>query len=284
MLRIGEFSRLSQVTVKTLRYYDEIGLLTPAHVDPLTNHRSYQAEQLPRIHRIVALKELGLSLEQIALMLDDSPDVEKMRGMLHLKRAEIQHRVRDEQHRLAQVEFRLRMLEAEEYMPDIEIIVKPVAAFRALTLRRRYATPAELQRAGEEMQAMVVAAGVTSTGVPLEIHHGEEFTLVDLDVEFAGPVGTTWTQDVPMGMYGALSVRDVAALASAATYMHEGSLEHLPEKLALVQRWAVANNYRIGDEVRLVYHGGPLHYQHEANVVEVQCKVAPVETPAEVEA
>ena len=63
MFKIGEFSKLSQVTVKTLRYYDEIGLLKPAEVDRFTSYRYYSARQLPRLHRILALKDLGLSLE-----------------------------------------------------------------------------------------------------------------------------------------------------------------------------------------------------------------------------
>ena len=68
MLKIGEFSRLSQVTVKTLHHYDDLGLLRPAHIDQETGYRYYTVEQLPRIHRIMAIKELGLSLEQIGLM------------------------------------------------------------------------------------------------------------------------------------------------------------------------------------------------------------------------
>ncbi len=63
VLKIGEFSRLSQVTVKTLHHCDELGLLQPAHIDQFTGYRYYTVEQLPRIHRIMALKELGLSLE-----------------------------------------------------------------------------------------------------------------------------------------------------------------------------------------------------------------------------
>ena len=63
MFRIGEFSRFSRVSVKMLRHYDELGLLTPAHVDPQSNYRYYSADQLPRLHRIVALKDLGFRLE-----------------------------------------------------------------------------------------------------------------------------------------------------------------------------------------------------------------------------
>jgi DNA-binding transcriptional MerR regulator len=62
MFKIGEFSKFSQVTVKTLRYYDQIGLLKPAEVDRFTGYRYYSVDQLPRLNRILALKDLGLSL------------------------------------------------------------------------------------------------------------------------------------------------------------------------------------------------------------------------------
>ena len=278
MLRIGEFSRLSQVTVKTLRYYDEIGLLKAATVDPFTNHRYYTVDQLTCIHRIVALKELGLSLQQIAQMLNDNLDLQEMRGMLKLKHAEIQQRVQAEQARLTQVgKFRLRLLEVEEQMPEIEIVVKQVEAFHALTLRRTYATAEECQRFGDQLQPLaeeaVKKANVPYLGPETEIHYGEEFRFTDIDMEFVGRVEPSWTQDLPLGDLGTFVVREVAGLETAATYMHEGAIEQLPEKLALVQRWAVANNYRLCDEIRLVHHRGPLHYQDENNLIEVQCKI-----------
>ena len=88
MFRIGEFSKLSQVPVKTLRYYDEIGLLRPAKVDDFTGYRYYSADQLPRLNRILALKDLDLSLAQIGELLDGDLPAEQMRGMLRLKQAE----------------------------------------------------------------------------------------------------------------------------------------------------------------------------------------------------
>ena len=89
MLKIGEFSRLSQVTVKTLHHYDDLGLIKPAYIDPATGYRFYTVEQLPRIHRIMALKEMGLSLEQIGLILENELSTEQIRGILHFKQAEI---------------------------------------------------------------------------------------------------------------------------------------------------------------------------------------------------
>ena len=100
MLKIGEFSRLSQVTVKTLHHYDELGLIKPAHIDSITSYRFYTVEQLPRIHRIIALKELGLSLEQIGIMLNEELPTEQIRGMLKLKQGEIQQNVREARRQL----------------------------------------------------------------------------------------------------------------------------------------------------------------------------------------
>jgi DNA-binding transcriptional MerR regulator len=66
MLRIGDFGRIARVSVQTLRHYDDLGLLKPVEVDAFTGYRYYAFDQLPRLHRILALKDLGLSLEEIA--------------------------------------------------------------------------------------------------------------------------------------------------------------------------------------------------------------------------
>src|SRR5271170_4978225 len=98
MLRIGDFSSLSQITIKTLRYYDEQGLLRPAHVDAVTGYRYYAVSQLPRLHRILALRDLGFSLDQIGSILNDGVTAKQLRGMLLLLRqVEQQAKVEEEQ-------------------------------------------------------------------------------------------------------------------------------------------------------------------------------------------
>src|SRR5688572_15991188 len=82
MFRIGEFSQITRVTVDTLRYYDAIGLLKPAKVDPFTSYRYYSAKQLMSLNRILALKEIGFSLEEIARILHEKPSTDELRGML----------------------------------------------------------------------------------------------------------------------------------------------------------------------------------------------------------
>src|SRR5919107_2651682 len=92
MLSIGHFARHGRVSVRMLRHYDAIGLLQPACVDRATGYRSYDAGQLSRLNRIVALKGLGFTLEQVRYILDEV-SVEELRGMLRLRQAELQSQI-----------------------------------------------------------------------------------------------------------------------------------------------------------------------------------------------
>src|SRR5215213_4921397 len=100
MIKIGDFARLSQVSVVTLRYYDEMDLLKPVEVDRFTGYRYYSADQLPRLNRILALKGLGFSLEQISEVLVEGLSPEQMRGMFRLRHAQISQQLAEVQSQL----------------------------------------------------------------------------------------------------------------------------------------------------------------------------------------
>jgi DNA-binding transcriptional MerR regulator len=260
MLKIGEFSRLCQVTVKTLRYYDEIGLLKPSQTDKFTDYRYYTIDQLPRIHSIMALKELGLSLEEIArLLLEDLPP-EQLRGMYRLKQAETEQRIREEQGRLAQIEFRLRQIELEGVVQTLDIIIKQVEPFYALTLRRNIRASEERTVIRDALQAAVQQGLIKpSGGTPVSIFYEDEFQGDYLDTEFVVPVRPGHTSTVSLGDLGTLKLREIPAIETAATYLHQGNYGALNEKYLLLQRWAVENSYKLSGTWRFVYHRGPMH-------------------------
>src|ERR1700722_5955214 len=122
MLSIGEFASLGMVSVRTLRHYDEIGLLPPAHIDQQTGYRGYSADQLGQLNRIAALKGLGLSLAQTRQLLDGITLAE-LRGMLLLRRAQLERELAEHQRQLLGVESRLRYIEREGVMPVDDIVV-----------------------------------------------------------------------------------------------------------------------------------------------------------------
>jgi DNA-binding transcriptional MerR regulator/effector-binding domain-containing protein len=136
MFSIGEFARLGGVSVRTLRHYDEIGLLRPATVDPDTGYRGYSATQLGQINRIIALKEFGLSLAQIRRLLD-GVTLGELRGMLLLRRAQLEHELDQQTNQLLGVEARLRSIAGEDGMPADDIVAKTIPATGVVVISGR---------------------------------------------------------------------------------------------------------------------------------------------------
>ena len=133
MFSIGEFARLGAVSIRTLRHYDEIGLLRPAKVDPQTGYRCYLASQLGQLNRIVALKELGLSLAQAKQLLAGITP-EELQGMLVLRRAELEQELAARENQLLEVEARLGFIAKEGTMPADDITVKKIPAMGVVAL------------------------------------------------------------------------------------------------------------------------------------------------------
>ena len=247
MFKIGEFSKLSQVPAKTLRYYDQIDLLKPAKVDRFTGYRYYSASQLPRLNRILALKDLGLSLDQIGLLLEDDLSPDQIRGMLRLKQTEIQEQVQAEQKRLAQVEWRLKRIEQEEAMPKHEVALKKVPTTTVVSIRETVPSPGDIGRLFGEVFAHLGQNKVSPAGPPVGIYHDKEFQEQNIDVEIAVPVSGT----VPDGE----RVRNSAlpAAKEMACVVHEGGFETIGATYGQMMAWIEANGYHVAGPCREVY-------------------------------
>jgi DNA-binding transcriptional MerR regulator len=287
MLRIGEFSRLSQVTVKALHYYDEMGLLKPAHIDPFTSYRYYSIDQLPRIHRIVAFKELGLSLEQITVLLDDDVPANQLRELFRRQRSQIQQRIDEDQVRLAQVDFRLRMIEMEDAMPELDVIVKPVPPLRALTFRvskREGNDTRSMLQFQREVEDAIAQGRFKMTGPVMQLYETKEFLAEFEDFEFFFPVDDTQTEDVPLATYGTLQLKTIPGMPMMATYVHHSTndegldMPHVSEVMPVLRRWIVENGYRLCGTHRTVRHYGPFqHAEYRDWITEYQHEIAPAE-------
>lgn len=167
MIPIGDFARLGQVSVRMLRHYDRIGLLTPVSVDPGSGYRRYAAAQLARLNRIVALKELGFTLDQVGVALDRDLDAGELRGMLRLRRAELAQAEALTLARLAGVEHRLRLIEKENVVNTTEYVVKSLPALRLAA--RRGSAQSQPEIAGFVGPAFAELAGpVAAAGGSLE--------------------------------------------------------------------------------------------------------------------
>ncbi len=254
MFKIGDFSRLSQVSVNTLRHYDELGLLKPLQVDRFTGYRYYSIEQLPRLQCILALKDLGLSLEQIAQALDKQLSPEEMRGMLRLKRAEVEQQAQAEQARLVRIEARLRYLEMEGKMPDYEVVVKKVEPHWVAFEREIVPTVAEMQprcsAMFNEVYTWIGAQGLKPDGPALSIYYDPEYVEQNIDVETAA-----FIEKPPTTARGTerVKLRQLEGAERMATVLHSGRLDNILEAYAAIGKWIQANGYRIAGPCREIY-------------------------------
>jgi effector-binding domain-containing protein len=251
MLKIGQFSRFSQVTTKTLRYYDQIGLLKPAEVDRFTGYRYYSATQLPRLHRILALKDLGLSLEQIGDLLEGDLSPDQIRGILRMKQAEIQQQVEEEQARLRRVEQRLKQIEQEETMSTQEVVLKKVSA-QAVASVRDNVPIAGLQQLFGDLFGYLGQRGIGPAGPPIGIYYDHEFQEGDaIDVEIAVPV----IGSVPGG--DRVKVQELPGVEQMACVIHEGGYDTIGGSYGHLMKWVEANDYRLAGPTREIYLQGP---------------------------
>ena len=251
MFKIGEFSRLSQVTVKALHHYDDVGLLKPAHVDPDTGYRYYTAAQMPRLNRLLALKDLGLSLQEIGILLADDLPPEQLRGMLRRRRAELQQHLDRESQRLARVEMRLTQIQEDNAMPDYEVVMKSVPAQSVAALRGTVPTYADIEQLFNEICPFIEQNKVQWIGPPVALYHDMEYRERDVDIEVCVPVAGA-VPDHPR-----IRAMELPACPAMACTIHKGPYEKLIEAYTFMMQWIEDNGYRITGPDREVYLQGP---------------------------
>jgi DNA-binding transcriptional MerR regulator len=243
MFSIGDFARHGRVSVRMLRHYDAIGLLRPASVDRQTGYRSYEARQLAQLNRIVALKDLGFTLQQVQAVLDDKVSVQELRGMLRLRRAELQSQIAADTTRLAQVEARLQIIEGEDAMPTDEVLIKRIPAVRVAELT---ATAASFEPASispvigplyDELIELLGRAGLTPTGPAVAYYE-------DTPEGGAVLVHATLPVDADPDAGQGFSIVDLPEIEQAATIVHRGSMDDVMPTIQTLARWIDANGYR----------------------------------------
>ena len=247
MIRIGDFSKISLVSVKTLRYYDELGLLKPVEVDPFTGYRMYEFHQLERLHRILALKDLGFSLEEIGQLLSENVTPEQMRGMLKLRRTEARQKVQEEAERLDRVEARLRQIEEEEVMSTYEVVIKRIEPQQVAALRGVVPTPPEQGVLWMELGEYLGAQHARFGGPCLAVYYDEEYRERDWDIEVCQPVeGTVKATD-------RIQVKTLPLVETMACAIHHGPFTKIGEAYTAIMKWVDANGYRVTGPAREVY-------------------------------
>jgi DNA-binding transcriptional MerR regulator len=254
MLKIGDFSRLARVTIKTLRYYDELGLLKPAKIDSYTGYRYYSADQLPRLHRIIALKDMGLSLEEIARLLRDDVSISHILDLLHAKQEAEKQRLEDELERLKWVEDWVSEVERENKLPAYEMIIKKIPPVQVVSTRTMIPNTFNIKPVWRkassvitEMADHIIKSNAQIVGPPIGMFHGETSGVEEYDWELAFPV----SQNVPSR--GEFQYKELPGYDQMVTTIHRGGINSgAPANIALA-KWFETSDYQIIGTRREIY-------------------------------
>jgi DNA-binding transcriptional MerR regulator len=273
MFRIGEFSRIAQVSGRLLRYYDEIGLLSPEFTDLQTGYRYYSAYQLPTLNRILVLKELGLSLDQIRRLLKEPTSTEELRGMLALRKAQIEQTLSGEMTRLHIVEARLQQIETHGQIQEPDVIIKTVPAQHFLSVRDTFAGVDSIRQLVQKMSRVVPS--VISPGLLNSIAIVIHSTLFDPDAIDAD-VGYLLTAKAPkfisLSEEYTLMPSELPPIQTTATLVHVGRIHETHRTYGLLGTWLEQNQWQISGTWREVIMQLPVVPEGDA-VIELQIPV-----------
>lgn len=280
MFKIGDFSKLGQVSTRMLRHYDKLGLLTPSHTDEWTGYRYYTIEQLPHLHRIIALKELGLSLEQITNLLangDDLP-VAELRGMLRMRQADLAQELQAKRMQLVQVEARLRQIEQEGQPSPYEVVVKPIPAQSMASIREIVPSIAEFAHYCDvvygRLYHRLAQLNITPLQSEVTIYHAAEYHETDLDVEMGVTVLPRIIQSPPP--VDDLTFQELPPFELAAALIYEGPYQNLQDGVLALLKYVGTHGHVPAGPLRELHLSGPAHTEQteEATpVIELQLPI-----------
>jgi DNA-binding transcriptional MerR regulator len=263
MFSIGEFSKLGRVTVDTLRHYDALGLLKPVKVDPFTGYRYYSAKQLMSLNRIIALKEVGFSLEEIARILQDKLTSDQLRGMLKAQLIRAESEISSAQSRRERVMARLKYLNLEDNMPEYEITLKSVEKLTVAAIRETVPHIGQMpQRCSELFDAIAqwMNANRLPFGPSLTIYHNETYTRENIDTECAFIIPDAVAAKAASSDRR-IQVREIDALPLAASTIVTDDfykkVDGLKPAYDAIAQWIEENNYHpVGNPRELFYGSG----------------------------
>jgi len=249
MLKIGDFAKLGRVSVKALRYYGQLGLLTPAWVDRFTGYRYYALDQLPQLNRILALKDLGFSLDQVRHLLQSDLPAAEIRDMLRTKRAELECAVQRERARLERVETRLLQMEHEGQMPTHEVILKSVPAFRVLGVRGVILSFEDVSVLFQRLDRYLLQHGLgrEAAAPRVAILHDAGTHMKGVDAEVAAPTTAVGAASPPAVVHELPAVREMACVA------HPDGHESLGEAYRAGVAWMERSGYGTAGPTRELY-------------------------------
>lgn len=245
MYRIGEFSKMTRTTIKTLRYYDEVGLLTPAHVDGASGYRYYDAGQLVALSRILSLRQAGLSVEEVKAVLNG----EDLGGILRFRKGELEAEARRTAVRLSRIAS-LMDHEREEIM--YQAIIKNLPECTVYSKEGTVKSFADygsfVLQSAEECRAANPKIRCTQPDYCF-VRYLDEYRERNIRIEYCQAVEKAGVETKTIKFKTLQSTLAVCVV-------HRGGYDGLGEAYAFLHRWMEENGYEPSESPREFYIDG----------------------------
>jgi effector-binding domain-containing protein/DNA-binding transcriptional MerR regulator len=252
LFRIGDFSRLTKVSIKAFRYYDELGLLKPVKVDDITGYRYYSATQLPRLNKILTLKDLGFSLSQVTEIIDSELSTELLTSMLTLRKLELTESIKIDQQKLFRIQRLLTNINEEVSLSMLkyDVLIKKVEPLKIASIRDIIPNYSSQGHIWEELVRYLNQNNVKIVPPCLVICYDTGYKESNVDVEIAEHI----IGSAPGN--GRVVFRELESVEEMAYVVHKGSYETLNMAYGSLMKWIEDSGYKIAGPNRELYLEG----------------------------
>lgn len=266
MLKIGDFSKLSRISIRMLRHYDLIGLLMPESIDDFTGYRYYSENQLPLASRIAALKDMGFSLNMIDRILKNYDDTESLKKYLLLQQAELKEQAEKTGKQLRILETTINRIGKDDNIMQYSVSIKEMPKRDVASLRRIIPAYDKEGILWEQLMKELGAIHVQYANPcnTIAVFHDKEYKEQDPDVEIQISVTGSYQNTENIEFKTVLPVT-----IASATY--KGSYDQLTTVNHAVADWVRDNGYEFSEAMFTIYHVGPGQTQNAEEFVTEVC-------------
>lgn len=261
MFKIGEFSKLSNTTVRTLHHYEKMELLLPQEIDADSNYRYYAAEQLATINRIKMLQQVGLSLKAIKEILKQN-NMAILEQHYELREVELQQELTELAKKQQIIQTLKQQMKAGNFMEKYNVVIKEIPQRSVISLRKTLKTYAD---EGELWQALFQAVQQQQIKLAepmfgMSIYHDKEYKESDVDVEVQTQIVGEYQNTEEIQFF------ESTAITIASVTFH-GSFEQIPQVTHAIASWIEANQYKIVGPMINIPHVSPAQDPNPENWV-----------------
>lgn len=265
MFKIGEFSRITQVTIRMLRYYDEIGILKPAQIDPWTGYRMYSVDQISLLNKIVYLRDSGFHISEIAAALDRKDDSLLIK-LLNQKYLETEKAIQVERDKIKKIEIAKKEILSGKDKMCYNISIKSIPSYQVLTLRKTMKDYYAEKMLWEELSLFAKQQQTEISSHTFSIYHDIEYKETSVDIELCAPVKKIG-KDAQNFVY-----RNTEPIPIMACTMAYGNFQNIRGTYLAFAEWLQKNiQYRMAGLTRQIVHRGPWNEENpDRYLVELQ--------------